>query len=158
MSNKTISLDNESERIWEEIYKHSDKKFSIQIQEWLKEEYKKLFEKETLIKEIEEIESYISEKQILLDSKKRRLQDIKQREEEKLKAQQEQERKEQEVHRQASIESNKRGFISRYGATDEEAQRLAEEYVSIPIGERIGFAKWAEEVKGLKPIKGGEQR
>jgi hypothetical protein len=149
--NKTISLDFESEKIWHYFYKELEGDFSSDIQGWLKDRYKRLFEVETLKADIGEAETRIEQEKRNIEIKKDRLRELGEKEQQKI--------KEEEIKKAIDEERKRLWDINVYvkhiplnfeKISDEQVHQLAEEYVSIPFNERPNWLKYFQEVKGLK--------
>ena len=153
--NKTISLDSESEKIWHYFYKELEGDFSSDIQGWLKDRYKRLFEVETLKADIGEAETRIEQEKKNIDLKKERLRELGEKEEQRIKDEEIKSAVEEEKHRIWEIEVYKKHIPLRFETiSDEQVQQLAEEYISIPFKERLNWLRYFQEVKGLR-LKGG---
>lgn len=157
--NKTISLDEVSERIWFKFYKEMNGDFSNDIQNFLKDKHRRMFESESVLKDIEESESKIEQEKKNIEFKKERLKEIGEQEFQKIKAVEEKAANEEEKHRLWLVEVYKKHLPLRFeNISEEQIQQFAEEYVSIPTKERPNWLKYFQEVKGLKlkeEMKGG---
>jgi Fe-S cluster assembly scaffold protein SufB len=154
MSNKTIHLNPEAEKIWQELFARTQK-FSGWVCDKLKEEKDSILNVKYLSDRLAEIEFEEKKLSNLKESIKNNLGRAKIIEEEK--KQRELDKKRQEDEEERAYQENKRttlqkAILENFDVEKEEAMKLAREYYDSQTKHPEGWAKWVIS-KGLQRKK-----